>query len=518
MPSLTSSVPVNSNKDNKRKNSSNDSGISRFSIITGDETGLIKLSSLNISANDDEDADEIDSSKAFVYKSDQIQSRLSAVKSMDWINFNIIKNETDSQKNLAALRIDGSLDIWSIDPDAIESEDFEENTSNGSVIQLIQSIKTNIENPLGVVTIPTKEGISNNGAILCFGGNGDIILANKAKNNNLNDEEVISGGSYDSMQSLLKFNRFNVTGPLAACDACYDAVAFGGVENDLKLYDVNTMKQVWEARNVPHDKLSLRVPVWITSISFLQPSIDSKAGSLIATGTGHKHVRVYDTRNSNCRPITSIDCSEDYRVTNIVGSEDGNSVYISDSAGGISHWDVRTNRRMHTLHGFAGSVRDLKRDNEANFLAGVGLDRYLRIYDINKHKLHSTVYLKNRINACLVTTSNFENSNRNSKRVKKYDYDDYYDEETEVDGEDRLFRYHDSDDEEEQEDEQENSSNDDDDDEDDYDDDNQKDNNSDNSDDDSNDEDALYKKQGSRRDRVQKKSIQASKSIKKQRK
>jgi hypothetical protein len=37
--------------------------------------------------------------------------------------------------------------------------------------------------------------------------------------------------------------------------------AVGGKENDLAVWDVGTGERLWKARNVPHDKLDLRVPV-----------------------------------------------------------------------------------------------------------------------------------------------------------------------------------------------------------------------------------------------------------------
>ena len=41
-----------------------------------------------------------------------------------------------------------------------------------------------------------------------------------------------------------------------------DQVAFGGKENDVKLLDLESEKVVWLARNVPNNKLDLRLPVW----------------------------------------------------------------------------------------------------------------------------------------------------------------------------------------------------------------------------------------------------------------
>ena len=42
--------------------------------------------------------------------------------------------------------------------------------------------------------------------------------------------------------------------------------ATGGREKDLTVWDVVTQKQVFAARNVKHDKLDMKVPIWITDV------------------------------------------------------------------------------------------------------------------------------------------------------------------------------------------------------------------------------------------------------------
>ena len=52
--------------------------------------------------------------------------------------------------------------------------------------------------------------------------------------------------------------------------SCYLIVtlvfAYGGRENDLCLYDLEKQESIFTARNVPHDFLSLRVPIWVSDM------------------------------------------------------------------------------------------------------------------------------------------------------------------------------------------------------------------------------------------------------------
>lgn len=46
-------------------------------------------------------------------------------------------------------------------------------------------------------------------------------------------------------------------------------VATGGKENKLKLFDIEKQQSIFEEKNVPHDWLELRVPIWVTDTCFL---------------------------------------------------------------------------------------------------------------------------------------------------------------------------------------------------------------------------------------------------------
>lgn len=70
----------------------------------------------------------------------------------------------------------------------------------------------------------------------------------------------------------------------------------------------------------------------IAAISFLNPSTASPSSAQFCTGTGHKHVRLYDIKAGQ-QPSFSIDIGGDYRVTSIQPTGDGNALFVGDCSG-----------------------------------------------------------------------------------------------------------------------------------------------------------------------------------------
>merc|ERR1711994_661731 len=84
-------------------------------------------------------------------------------------------------------------------------------------------------------------------------------------------------------------------GPISQTAQCHRT---GGKENELHLWDLNTFeKPVFQAKNVRHDKLELRVPVWISGIAFCPENADR-----VSVVSKHGHVRQYDIRCGQKRP------------------------------------------------------------------------------------------------------------------------------------------------------------------------------------------------------------------------
>lgn len=60
--------------------------------------------------------------------------------------------------------------------------------------------------------------------------------------------------------------------------------------------------EIWRAKNVANDSLSLRVPVHNTSLAFLDAGLNTGPGHHLLAGTQIGHVRRYDTRTAR-KPV-----------------------------------------------------------------------------------------------------------------------------------------------------------------------------------------------------------------------
>jgi ribosome biogenesis protein NSA1 len=65
-------------------------------------------------------------------------------------------------------------------------------------------------------------------------------------------------------------------------------IATGGLENRLKLFDLEKRTSIFSEKNVSHDWLELRVPIWISDLNFLPGT------QQIATAGRYGHVNIFD--------------------------------------------------------------------------------------------------------------------------------------------------------------------------------------------------------------------------------
>uniref|UniRef100_T1J0T6 WD repeat-containing protein 74 n=1 Tax=Strigamia maritima TaxID=126957 RepID=T1J0T6_STRMM len=163
-------------------------------------------------------------------------------------------------------------------------------------------------------------------------------------------------------------------------------VATGGKENPLKIWDLNKLETpIFKAKNVPHDFLNLRVPIWVKDTHFLPGS------KQIVTCTGHHQVRLYDPNTRQRRPMIQVEFGE-YPLTAMSLCTIPQNVIV----------DLRKKRVVHHYKGFAGGIRCIQCHPTLPIVASCGLDRFLRIHDVNTHKLLHKVYLKSALNCLLL--------------------------------------------------------------------------------------------------------------------
>lgn len=261
--------------------------------LTGDETGLIKVT-------------DISKRQYLTYGT---QDRVSSVEGMSWLSTG------NNYDNFAVLRANGCLEAWKYEP--------------GNISKLSSVSLPMVENPVSVIRIENNRVIciGKSGFVQILKFNGDDVTTMNSSSSSKKGESKKAVNAWETLES------FEVRGPVAGSAGCIGGAAFGGRENDVILYDTTTKQSIWTAKNVPYDTLRLRVPIYVSAISFLQPKANVSAAQLV-TGTGHKHVRVYDVKASQ-QPSFSIEVGGEYRVTSIQPSGDGLSVFVGDCSGKI---------------------------------------------------------------------------------------------------------------------------------------------------------------------------------------
>ncbi|XP_012692694.1 WD repeat-containing protein 74 [Clupea harengus] len=179
-------------------------------------------------------------------------------------------------------------------------------------------------------------------------------------------------------------------------------VATGGKENPLKVWDLERPdKPIFIAKNVAQDWLDLRVPIWVRDIAFI-PDSDK-----IVTCTGHHQVRVYDPSSPQRRPVLEAKFGE-YPLTALALPASGGSVVVGNTQGQLAILDLRKGLVRGCLKNLAGGVRGLECHPTLPLVASCGLDRFLRVHNLEDHKLQHKVYLKSRLNCVLLSSSCLE--------------------------------------------------------------------------------------------------------------
>ncbi|TYZ60152.1 hypothetical protein PybrP1_000512 [[Pythium] brassicae (nom. inval.)] len=203
-----------------------------------------------------------------------------------------------------------------------------------------------------------------------------------------------------TLSGAAKPARFNVGADIVRMrvdPASQTHVAVGGKERDLSIWSLETQQAAFKAKNVTHDSLDMRVPVWVKDLQFL--SHGSSNGHRAVVGTGYQHVRIYDT-NTKRRPVQELKFGE-YPVNALCVTPDETRVFVADTAGNLDVLDLRTLKHMGRCTGPVGALRDLACHPTLPFVAAVGLDRMVHVFNTNSRKCEHVVYVKQRLNTVL---------------------------------------------------------------------------------------------------------------------
>ncbi|XP_046614373.1 WD repeat-containing protein 74 isoform X1 [Neodiprion virginianus] len=177
-------------------------------------------------------------------------------------------------------------------------------------------------------------------------------------------------------------------------------IATGGRENPLKLFDLEKQEKVFIEKNVPPDICQLRMPVWVSDLIFL-PNTSS-----VVTASKYGHVRLYDPRSTQRRPLINLEI-KDEALTTIAAAHKEKHVVVGSGKGRMNLIDLRNpGKILNTYKGFTGGVTDLACSQLHPLITSVSLDRHLRIHHLETKQLLKEVYLVFSLNAVLLR-SNF---------------------------------------------------------------------------------------------------------------
>ncbi|CAD7947649.1 unnamed protein product [Amoebophrya sp. A120] len=80
-----------------------------------------------------------------------------------------------------------------------------------------------------------------------------------------------------------------------------EQLAYCGVDNDVRVFDVRERKLVWKAKNLPNDKLDLQVPIRYSRIHWATEALDCDTALVCCTMDGK--IRVFDMKAKQLRAL-----------------------------------------------------------------------------------------------------------------------------------------------------------------------------------------------------------------------
>lgn len=161
--------------------------------------------------------------------------------------------------------------------------------------------------------------------------------------------------------------------------------ATGGKENDLKIWNLaSETPEVpeFKARNLPHDSLDLRLPVWIQDMTFMPRTTE-----VVAVATRYGQVRLYDVRAKE-RPVSNVQFV-DHPLMSITSTLDDRQVVVGSAQGEAGLYDLRNpgkEKLCLKFFGSAGSIRTMTACKDQPYVVSGGLDRHLYIHKFSERK------------------------------------------------------------------------------------------------------------------------------------
>ncbi|KAI9295484.1 hypothetical protein K502DRAFT_348988 [Neoconidiobolus thromboides FSU 785] len=174
------------------------------------------------------------------------------------------------------------------------------------------------------------------------------------------------------------------------------AFATGGDEIELQVWEHKPEgpNQIFIAKNVPHDKLDLRVKVCINDLRFYK---DTEQGYKVAIVTHYGQLREYHIKKKR-RPVYDFQISEG-PCQKVFLNEDENGYFVSTNTGNVKVINA-SGRQIASYGGFSATVAQLSCQN--NIIFSLTIDRNLYLHHAKDHTVIQKIYIKQTASCFLV--------------------------------------------------------------------------------------------------------------------
>ena len=383
-------------------------------IISGDEFGLIKL----ISTQKKQVLDQygtIDSSKSII--------NIFSNKKIEIKDNNDNSESKDEEKEEEEEKSEQELNLY-------VSSINENYILNWETKKIISSYKN--ENPnISFISSTIKFPSPSNSNTLFINGTSDDKINIVSFNN---ENKYLNSKIFWPVDNSNKFLKIKLRG---IADSIYnnnESVYCLYQNTPIVLYNIEKEKIEFKGKNLPHDELGLKIPIYDTDVVEIKNN-----PRLNYVSTAYGEIRFYDKKAS---PKPSMDKKvTKSKINKIDITEDNNYLFVADNQGYCAMLDIRKSFcPCKTFKGNTGSIKSMVNIEKNNHLIVAGFDRYIRWYDY-KSGNNDKVFVKNKINTTVLVDLEPE---------KKISFDE--EEESEIDDSEIL----DEEDENEEEEEDDN--------------------------------------------------------------
>jgi ribosome biogenesis protein NSA1 len=208
--------------------------------------------------------------------------------------------------------------------------------------------------------------------------------------------------------------------PNVACSAYHEPsglLAVGCQGAELKAYNIGTeepsISAVYAAKGGKPNNVGLCDRPWNSAVTFDPSAVE---GNRIIVGTGYYKLRLYDSKVGK-RPQLDVKF-KDYKISKIVPERNGRRWWVGDGGGNLQVYDVRAGKFDGAIKGIGGAVRDI--DIRDNYIASVGLDRFVRVNSTSSRASLAKVYIKSQLTGvCLLMSKPVEDEHVTNVSMRK---------------------------------------------------------------------------------------------------